>query len=299
MPLFSPIGPRAAAFPQQVCGVEPTRGRSARRDNEPVAKRKKPGHVPVAPRSKTKQQSGALLTRRRVLVVGVVAAAVAVGLVGASLLSARGDGDGGGGGGGGNGTVIAGGPDAETLLEGIAQDGTSLGDPDAPVTLVEYADLQCPFCAQWSLQTFPELVQEYVRDGRLRIEFRGLSFIGQESEDALRAALAAGAQGKLWNVVDLIYVNQGAENGGWVTDDFLRAVGEAVPGLDVDRMMDERDGSDVTATMDEASAAAQADAVAGTPAFLLGETGGELSVLEISSLGPEEFRAAIDRLLGG
>ena len=51
--------------------------------------------------------------------------------------------------------------------------------------------------------------------------------------------------------------------------------------------------------MDEAAAAAQADAVAGTPAFLLGETGGELSVLEISSLGPEEFRAAIDKLLGG
>ena len=225
--------------------------------------------------------------------VGVIAAAVAVGLVGASLLSARGGDDGGDSGT----TAIAGGADVEAMLEGIPQDGIALGEPDAPVTLVEYADLQCPFCAEWALQTLPELVDDYVRDGRLRIEFRGLTFIGPESESALRAALAAGEQGKLWNVVDLIYTNQGAENSGWVTDDFLRAIGEAVPGLDVDRMLDGRDSTEVTAAIDDAAAAAQADAISGTPSFLLGETGGELTALEIGSLGPEEFRAAIDELL--
>jgi protein-disulfide isomerase len=261
-----------------------------------VAKKKKPARVPVAPRAKAKQQSGPLLTRRRVLVVALVAAAVAVGLVGASLLSARGDGDNGGG--GGESTAIAGGPDIELLLDGVPQEGAVIGEDDAPVTLVEYADLQCPFCADWSLQTFPVLVTEYVSDGRLRIEFRGLSFIGPESEDALRAALSAGEQGKLWNVVDLIYTNQGAENSGWVTDDFLRAVGAAVPGLDVDRMMDARDAAEVTAGMEEAAAAAESDGVTGTPAFLLGPTGGELETLAVSSLGPEEFRAAIDELLG-
>jgi protein-disulfide isomerase len=262
-----------------------------------VAKRKKPARVPVAPRAKTKQQSAPLLTRRRALVVAVVAAAVAVGLVGASLLSARGDGNGGGNGGGET-TAIAGGPDVELLLDGVTQEGTVVGEDDAPVTLVEYADLQCPFCADWALTTFPELVTDYVREGRLRIEFRGLSFIGPESENALRAALAAGEQGKLWNVVDLIYTNQGAENSGWITDDFLRAVGGAVPGLDVDRMLDARDAAEVTAGMEEAAAAAESDGVTGTPSFLLGPTGGELETLAVSSLGPEEFRAAIDELLG-
>jgi protein-disulfide isomerase len=262
-----------------------------------VAKRKKPARVPVAPRGKAKQQSAPLLTRRRVLVVAVVAAAVAVGLVGASLLSARGDG-GGGGNGGGETTAVAGGPDVELLLDGVTQEGTVIGEDDAPVTLVEYADLQCPFCADWALTTFPELVSDYVREGLLRIEFRGLSFIGPESENALRAALAAGEQGKLWNVVDLIYTNQGAENSGWITDDFLRAVGAAVPGLDVDRMMDGRDAAEVTAGMEEAAAAAESDGVTGTPSFLLGPTGGELETLAVSALGPEEFRAAIDELLG-
>jgi protein-disulfide isomerase len=232
-----------------------------------------------------------LLTRRRVLLVALIAAAVAVGLVGASLLSARGDGD------GDDPAAIAGGLDVELLLDGVQQAGTVIGEDDAPVTLVEYADLQCPFCADWALQTFPELVADYVRDGRLRIEFRGLAFIGPESEDALRAALAAGAQGKLWNVVDLVYTNQGVENGGWVTEDFLRAVGEAVPGLDVDRMLEARDAAEVTAAIEEAALTAEADGVTGTPSFLLGETGGELEPLEITSLEPEEFRAAIDRLL--
>jgi protein-disulfide isomerase len=255
-----------------------------------VAKKKKPGRVPVAPRPE--QKSTPLLTRNRVLVVIVAAAAVAAVLVGASLLSARDDG-------GGGDVAVGGGPDVEALLEGIPQSGTAIGEADAPVTLAEYADLQCPFCAQWSSQTFPELVTEYVRDGRLRIEFRGLTFIGPESEQALRAALAAGNQEKLWNVVDLIYTNQGPENGGWVTEDFLRSVGAAVPGLDVDRMIDDSDSAEVTAAVDDAAVAGQRDGVTATPTFLLGETGGQLSRLEITSLGPEEFRAAIDQLLAG
>jgi protein-disulfide isomerase len=138
------------------------------------------------------------------------------------------------------------------------------------VTLVEYADLQCPFCAEWALRTFPELVTDYVREGQLRIEFRGLSFIGPESEDALRTALAGGQQDKLWHMVDLIYTNQGAENGGWVTEHYLRAVGESVRDLDVDRMLEARDSAEVTATMEEAAASAESDGISGTPAFLLG-----------------------------
>jgi protein-disulfide isomerase len=256
-----------------------------------VAKRRKPGRVPVAPRP-AKKQATPFFTRRRVAVVAVAAAAVAVVLIGASLLSARDGGDD-----GGATTAITGGADVEALLDGIPQSGTVLGEDDAAVTLVEYADLQCPFCAEWSLRAFPELVADYVRDGELRIEFRGLTFIGPESEQALRAALAAGEQEKLWNVVDLVYANQGAENAGWVTEDFLRAVGTAVPGLDVDRMLEASDSAEVTAAIEEAAADAEANGISGTPSFLLGETGGELSALEISSLGPEEFRAAIDELL--
>lgn len=71
----------------------------------------------------------------------------------------------------------------------------------------------------------------------MRIVFRGVAFIGPESEEALRFALAAGQQGMLWNTVHLLYENQGEENEGWVTDDLLTAVGRAVPGLEVQRTL--------------------------------------------------------------
>ena len=97
--------------------------------------------------------------------------------------------------------------ETEALLRGIPQDGIALGSPDAPVTLVEYADLQCPYCAMWARDAFPAIVDEYVRPGHVRVVFRGLAFIGPESDTALRTALAAGSQGRLWHVVHLLYGN--------------------------------------------------------------------------------------------
>ena len=119
--------------------------------------------------------------------------------------------------------------EARTLLRGIPQDGIALGWPKAPVTLVEFADLQCPYCARWARDAFPTIVDEYVRPGRVRLVFRGLAFVGPESDTALRATLAAGEQDRLWNVVHVLYANQGPENAGWVTNDLLRGVGGSCP----------------------------------------------------------------------
>src|SRR5207248_5606750 len=125
------------------------------------------------------------------------------------------------------------------LLDGIPQRGLDLGDPDAPVTLVEYADLQCPYCAYWSRTTFPVLVRDYVRPGKVKLVFRGLAFLGPDSREALQVALAASAQNRLWDMVERLYAVQGPENSGWVDERLLRAIGESVPGLDVERMLAE------------------------------------------------------------
>jgi protein-disulfide isomerase len=165
------------------------------------------------------------------------------------------------------------------------------------VTLVEFADLQCPFCAEWSRDALPELVRDYVRPGKVRIVFRGLTFIGPDSEEALRFALAAGEQGKLWNVVDLLYENQGGENEGWVTDDLLTAVGRAVPGLDVERAFAEQSGTRVDAELEAAEAAAAENGIRGTPSFAVGRTGGALRVVELDSLDAHALRPDLDALL--
>jgi protein-disulfide isomerase len=164
------------------------------------------------------------------------------------------------------------------------------------VTLVEFADLQCPFCAQWATDAFPDLVEEYVRPGKVRIEFRGLAFIGPDSEKALRAALSAGDQDRLWQTVELLFQNQGGENTGWVSDELLGAVATSA-------MLEEepwREGFD-SGAVDDAIEAAAAEAtnadINSTPSFLLGPTGGTLERVEVQSLDADGLRPAIEQAL--
>ena len=183
----------------------------------------------------------------------------------------------------------------DPLFRGIPQDGIVLGSPTAPVTLVEYADLQCPYCALWSRDTFPTIVDEYVRAGRVRVVLRGLSFLGPDSETALRAALAAGEQDRLWDVVHGLFLRQGAENSGWVTDDVLHSF--ARTGLDTDQMLDRTHSAWVERQLEAARSAATVARVAGTPSFQAGRTGATLERLDVDGLDPESFRLVLDRLL--
>jgi protein-disulfide isomerase len=229
------------------------------------------------------------------LFLGAVAAALvlAATLVAVSLVGSRDD----GAPAVSSSATLRGSADTQALLRGIPQAGTVLGSADAPVTLVEYADLQCPYCAEWAARTLPVLVDDYVRAGKVRLVFRGLAFLGAESEVALRAALAAGEEGKLWNVLHLLYGNQGPENGGWVTDDLLAALGPSIPGLDVELMLGARDAPAVDHALRRAAAAADRADVRGTPAFELGPTGGRLERLEVTSLDAGAFTGPIDEQL--
>lgn len=219
----------------------------------------------------------------------VVSAALLAGaaLIGASLATRSTE--------AGAGEALLGAAETAKLLKGIPQRGTVLGEPDAPVTLAEYADVQCPYCAAWAQSALPELIRDYVRSGRVRIEFRGLAFIGPESRLGLEAALAAGRQDRLWHVVDLLFRNQGHENSGWLTNRTLERVGASVDGLDTARMLEER--VDVGAEIEAAEAAAAAAGISGTPSFEVGPTGGRLHPVEIESLEAEALRPALDAAL--
>ena len=112
----------------------------------------------------------------------------------------------------------------ESALRGIPQSGIVLGSPDAPATTVEFADLQCPFCAEYQARVFPELLDRYVRTGKLRIELRLLRFLGPDSDRLARAASAAAAQDRMWQLVELAYARQGRENSGYATNAFIKSL---------------------------------------------------------------------------
>ena len=185
---------------------------------------------------------------------------------------------------------------ARALLAGIQQDGAALGDPRAPVTLREFADLQCPFCSDFALRTFPSIVRDYVRTGRVRMVYHDLAFLGPDSGKAARAAYAAGEQDRLWDFVERFFARQGEENSGYVTDAFLDRIFRSIEGLDVAKA---KAAAARGAGREELAAArrlADRYGIDGTPAFAAGPTGGRQELLGIDSLGYDVFRSELDRL---
>ena len=191
------------------------------------------------------------------------------------------------------------------MLSGVRQNGIALGSPTAKLTLVEFADPQCPACGEFARSTFPSLVQDYVRTGKLRIEYKGLHFVDsfvkdgpRDSERQLRLAQAAGLQNKLWNVVELEYLNQGAENSGYATDALMRAIVEKVQGLDVEKALSASNTNTVVPMMTAAQKLAYQnfDRIS-TPSFLLGPTGAKPTQKITETLDTQSFVDAINAQL--
>jgi protein-disulfide isomerase len=185
-----------------------------------------------------------------------------------------------------------------TLLGGVPQEGITLGTRSAPVTLTEFADLQCPFCRRYTLEVFPTLVRRYVRTGKVRMEFRGLSFIGADSVIAARAAGAAARQNRLWQFLDVFYKNQRDENSGYVRATFLRQIGGAA-GLDVARLERESTSEAVQQQLTDANSQAKRFGIKSTPSFLVSKPGGQPQRLKYSSLTPGDFVSKLDSVLAG
>jgi protein-disulfide isomerase len=184
------------------------------------------------------------------------------------------------------GEIIPGQIETNARFAGIPQRGIVVGKPNAPVTLVEFADLQCPFCRNYTTTVLPSIVDRYVRTGKLKMEFRNVSFIGNDSLRAAQMAGAAGLQNKLWQYIDLFYTNQGEENSNYVTDEFLTRIGRAVRGLDVQKAMNDRGLPSIQRALTEAQTEWTTAGFNGTPAFLLGPTGGRLSAMLGSQVAP-------------
>ena len=182
-------------------------------------------------------------------------------------------------------------------LTGIPQDGRVLGSADAEVTLVEWADPQCPACRTYTEEFLPTVVDEYVRPGRVSTEFRGFPFIGEDSVKAYRFLLAAGQQDKLWNLQEALYRNQGGENDGWVTDDLIRELASEIDGIDVDQLFVDAEREDIVSEADGAGAAAQAAGIQGTPTLQIAI--GDAEPYDIQVANVDQLRTALDDALDG
>lgn len=98
-----------------------------------------------------------------------------------------------------------------------------LGDQNAPVTIVEYGDFQCPFCGKFFKETEPVIRENYIKTGKVKFIYRDFAFLGQESFWAANAARCAGEQSKFWEYHDYIYSNQRGENQGAFSKNNLKS----------------------------------------------------------------------------
>lgn len=182
------------------------------------------------------------------------------------------------------------------LLDGIPDSGLTLGDPGAPAEVEEFLDLQCPFCAQFSREAFPTVVRDYVRTGKLKITLRPLAFLGQDSVTGARALLAAADQDKAFGFVSAFYTSQGAENSGYVTQDFLNRVGGSVKGLDTAKVIERaKIDASFTRALKGVTARARKLGVNGSPTFVLTRRGQPPVTLEVDA---GDYKGSVTKALG-
>ena len=108
-----------------------------------------------------------------------------------------------------------------------------LGSFDAPVTIIEFGDYQCPNCKRWFVDSRPMLESSYIETGLARVYFVDLTFIGPDSDRAAAASYCAQKQDMYWEYHDMLYINQGRTNSGWASDENLAQFAADI-GLDID-----------------------------------------------------------------
>jgi protein-disulfide isomerase len=191
--------------------------------------------------------------------------------------------------------------EVKSLVGGIPQEGNVLGSSTAPVTLHYFGDLECPVCKEFTLGALQSLIRNYVRPGKLRIEYKSMETATREPEVfkiQQTAALAAGKQDKAWYFIELFYHEQGEEDSGYVTESYLQGLAQQVPGLSLPAWTAARSDPELASSIATDQQAANNAGFRGTPSFLIGKTGGATQKLEYASLtDPASFDAAIEQVL--
>jgi protein-disulfide isomerase len=172
-------------------------------------------------------------------------------------------------------TALPGATDVATMFKNIPQSGFVLGQPNAPVTLVEYIDFQCPVCQSFETTELPTLITKYVRPGKLKIEMKTWNILDRVhgTDDSLRgqkAVIAASKQNKAFQFSEVLYDNQALEGTNWMNDQMISNIAASVDGLDTARLAADANTSATSQLITDIDAFANSQpSFTGTPTLLL------------------------------
>jgi len=179
--------------------------------------------------------------------------------------------------------ALPGAVDVDGLFKSIPENRLVLGAASAPVTLVEYVDLQCPFCQQFETQLMPDIVATYIKTGKLKVETRIVAFIGPDSQTGRKATIAAGLQNKAYPFMELLYYNQGTENTGWLDNNIIGTAAASVRGMNVPKLFADMNSSTVSNLASEFDSQMKVDKVTSTPTLFVGKSGTKGKVVPMES----------------
>ena len=152
----------------------------------------------------------------------------------------------------------------------VSTQGRTLGPENARVTIEEYSDFQCPFCARVAERVLPEIESQYVADGRVRFVYRPLAFLGQESLWSAEAAECANEQERFWDYHDKLFENQEGENRGAFAMDNLKRFAQEL-GLDTQAFNQCLDSHQYEDALKKDTRDALDQGITTTPIFVIGE----------------------------
>jgi protein-disulfide isomerase len=188
----------------------------------------------------------------------------------------------------------------EGLINGVPQKGNVLGSPNAPVTMQYFGDLECPICKEFTLGALPGIIQNEVRAGKLKIEYKSMETATRDPEvfrTQQVAAYAAGKQNKAWYFIELFYHEQGQEETGYVTEKYIQGLASQVPGLDLSKWQSDRSDKALETEVFADEKEAGAIGFTGTPSFMLGKSGQKLKPFSSTSLeSASAFEPTINQL---
>ena len=176
-------------------------------------------------------------------------------------------------------------PTAQATASPAAIREHSLGSATAPVTLVEYADFQCPYCRDFARGAEQDIIREYVDTGKVRLVFRQFPIIGNESWLAADATECAADQGKFWEYNHLLFEKWEGENVGTYRPDKLKSYAQEL-GLDSQQFTACLDRGQHRASVEAAKAMGVAQGVKGTPSFFVNGKQAQLRSLSFDAFRP-------------
>lgn len=165
-------------------------------------------------------------------------------------------------------TIQESGPAKITASTFLENGSPILGDPNAPITLVEFGDYQCFFCNKFFHETEDTILKNYIETGKVKLIFKDYTIIGADSINAANAAHCASDQGKFWEYHDTLYNHWTGENNGWASlDNLSQFAGEL--GLDMDQFSKCMTDSKYSQNIVKSNQDAKDLGLTGTPAFFI------------------------------